>query len=88
MSNLGVQEGEQDDGDGEEIKKYIPCIKVVKFFFTNFLPEWNKANLRELFGEVGEIQEDYLARKMSKEGKRLGFIRFFRVGNLHVPENW
>lgn len=76
MSNLGVQEGEQDDGEGEEKRKHNSCKNVVNFFFTGFPPEWNEKNLRELFAEVGEIKDVYVARKMSKEVKDSGLFDF------------
>ncbi|PWA38813.1 hypothetical protein CTI12_AA577930 [Artemisia annua] len=59
----------------------------MNFFFTNFPPEWNKVDLQELFAEVGEIANVYVARKVSNAGKRFGFARFFRVGNLTALEN-
>ncbi|GJW69796.1 DETOXIFICATION 16-like protein [Tanacetum coccineum] len=57
---------------------------MVNFFFTNFSPEWNKANLHDLFVEVGEISDVYVARKLTKAGKRFGFAWFFRIGNLQA----
>ena len=80
------QEGEQDDSEGDEKRKYVPRRNVVNFFFTNFPPEWSKVNMYELFSEVGEIAEVYVATKVSKAGKRFGFARFFRVGNIQALE--
>ncbi|PWA92948.1 hypothetical protein CTI12_AA076220 [Artemisia annua] len=80
------QEGEQDDSEGDEKRKHVPRQNVVNFFFTNFPPEWSKVNMYELFSEVGEIAEVYIARKVSKAGKRFGFARFFRVGNIQALE--
>ncbi|GJV37429.1 nucleotide-binding alpha-beta plait domain-containing protein [Tanacetum coccineum] len=67
-------------------EKRALCQNVVNFFFTNFPPEWNKANLHDLFVEVGEISDVYVARKLTKAGKRFGFARFFRIGNLQALE--
>ncbi|GJS65883.1 glutamate receptor 2.7 [Tanacetum coccineum] len=64
------QEGEQDDGDGDGKGKNVHWRDVVNFFFTNFPPEWNKDSLHELFTDVGDIADVYVARKMSKAGKR------------------
>ncbi|GKD90781.1 nucleotide-binding alpha-beta plait domain-containing protein [Tanacetum coccineum] len=77
---------EQDDGDGNERRKNVPRITVVNYFFTNFPPEWNEGNLREVFAEFGEVADVYVARKLSKVGLRFGFARFFRVGNPQVLE--
>ncbi|GKD28212.1 nucleotide-binding alpha-beta plait domain-containing protein [Tanacetum coccineum] len=83
----GKQEGEeQDDGDGNVKRKSVPQITVVNYFFTNFPPEWNEGNLREVFAELGEVADVYVASKMSKVGLRFGFARFFRVGNPQVLE--
>ncbi|PWA86506.1 nucleotide-binding alpha-beta plait domain-containing protein [Artemisia annua] len=81
-----VQEGVQDEGEGDE-KRKRDSRNVVNFFFTNFPPEWNKVDLQELFAEVREIANVYVARKVSNAGKRFGFARFFRVGNLTALEN-
>lgn len=83
----GDQEDEQDDVEGKEKKRNLPCRNVVNFYFTNFPTEWNKANLRNLFAEVGEICDVYVARKVSKRSEIFRFARFFRVGNVHALEN-
>ncbi|GKD43428.1 nucleotide-binding alpha-beta plait domain-containing protein [Tanacetum coccineum] len=70
----------------DEKRKRALRQNVVNFFFTNFPPEWNKANLHDLFVEVGEISDVYVARKLTKAGKRFGFARFFRIGNLQALE--
>ncbi|PWA58260.1 UDP-glucuronosyl/UDP-glucosyltransferase [Artemisia annua] len=61
------KEGEQDDSEGDEKRKHVPRQNVVNFFFTNFPPEWSKVNMYELFSEVGEIAEVYIARKANSE---------------------
>ncbi|GJZ76446.1 nucleotide-binding alpha-beta plait domain-containing protein, partial [Tanacetum coccineum] len=66
MSKTGEQgqEGEQDDGEGEaKRKQHVPRRDVVNFYFTNFPSEWNKVNLHDLFAEVGEIANVYVAKK-------------------------
>ncbi|GJT09747.1 nucleotide-binding alpha-beta plait domain-containing protein [Tanacetum coccineum] len=80
------QEGEQDDSEGDEKREHVPRRNVVNLFFTSFPPEWSKVNMYELFSEVGEIADVYVARKLSKAGKRFGFARFFRVGNIQSLE--
>lgn len=37
--------------------------------------------------EVGEIVNVYVTKKMSKARKRLGFARFYQVGNIQALEN-
>ncbi|PWA41554.1 DNA-binding WRKY [Artemisia annua] len=49
--------------------------------------EWNKADLHELFAEVGEKEDMYVVRKVCKVGRKFVFARFFKVGSLHVLEN-
>ncbi|GKC17449.1 nucleotide-binding alpha-beta plait domain-containing protein [Tanacetum coccineum] len=82
----GEQDGEQDDGEGDGKRKYVLRQNMVNFYFTNFPPEWNKASLHELFVEVGERSDVYVARKMSKAGKRFGFARFLKIGNIQALE--
>lgn len=62
------QKGEQEDGEGKEKREQFPSHNhnLVNFFFTNFPPEWNKANLYHLFADVGEIANVFVARKVSK----------------------
>ncbi|GKF78907.1 nucleotide-binding alpha-beta plait domain-containing protein [Tanacetum coccineum] len=57
-SKQGGEGEEQDDGDANERRKNVPRITVVNYFFTNFPPEWNEGNLREVFAEFGEIKQD------------------------------
>ncbi|GJW16286.1 hypothetical protein Tco_0020419 [Tanacetum coccineum] len=58
----GKQEGEeQDDEDGNVKRKSVPQITLVNYFFTNFPPEWNEGNLREVFAELGEVADVYVA---------------------------
>ncbi|GKC59324.1 hypothetical protein Tco_1086922, partial [Tanacetum coccineum] len=53
-----------DDGEGEANRKLqVPHRDVVNFYFTSFLSEWNKVNLHDLFTEVGEIANVYVAKK-------------------------
>ncbi|GKF75272.1 nucleotide-binding alpha-beta plait domain-containing protein, partial [Tanacetum coccineum] len=85
-SKQGGEGEEQDDGDANERRKNVPRITVVNYFFTNFPPEWNEGNLREVFAEFGEVADVYVARKLSKVGLRFVFARFSRVGNPQVLE--
>ncbi|GKA53478.1 hypothetical protein Tco_0746793 [Tanacetum coccineum] len=84
MSKTGEQgqEGEQDDGEGEAKRKLqVPRRDVVNFYFTSFPSEWNKVNLHDLFAEVGEIANVYVAKKVSKTGTfklRANIARFDR----------
>ncbi|GJS09240.1 hypothetical protein Tco_0366036 [Tanacetum coccineum] len=68
------QEGEQDDNEGDEKREHVPRRNVVNFFFTNFLPKWSKVNMYELFSEVGEIADVYVARKSNQGCKRDGWV--------------
>ncbi|GKD56419.1 nucleotide-binding alpha-beta plait domain-containing protein, partial [Tanacetum coccineum] len=85
-SKQGGEGEDQDDGDGNERRKNVLRITVVNYFFTNFPPEWNEGNLRELFAEIEEVADVYVARKLSKVGLRFGFAHFFQVGNAQVLE--
>ncbi|PWA44385.1 DNA-binding WRKY [Artemisia annua] len=49
--------------------------------------EWNKADLHELFAEVGEKEDLYVVRKVCKVGRKFVFAHFFKVGSLRVLEN-
>ncbi|GJZ17271.1 nucleotide-binding alpha-beta plait domain-containing protein [Tanacetum coccineum] len=83
----GNYEVNQDEGKEDKKGNPDPSHNVVNFFFTNFPPDWNKTDLHGLFAEVGEIAELYVARKVSKAGRKFGFARFFRVGSLRALEN-
>ncbi|GKD87493.1 nucleotide-binding alpha-beta plait domain-containing protein [Tanacetum coccineum] len=87
MAQEKAQEDDCDDAKGEEKRKFVPCQNMVNFFFTNFPSEWNTANLLELFEEVDEVADVYVAKKMSKVGQKFRFARFFRVGNLQALKN-
>ncbi|GJV76586.1 nucleotide-binding alpha-beta plait domain-containing protein [Tanacetum coccineum] len=77
----------QDEGKEDEKGNPDPSHNMVNFFFTNFPSDWNKTDLHGLFAEVEEIAELYVARKVSKAGRKFGFARFFRVGSLRALEN-
>ncbi|GJV03388.1 nucleotide-binding alpha-beta plait domain-containing protein, partial [Tanacetum coccineum] len=87
MAQEKPQEDDQDDAKGEEKRKFVPRRNVVNFLFTNFPSEWNTANLLELFEEVVEVADVYVAKKMSKVGQKFRFAHFYRVGNLQALEN-
>ncbi|PWA70291.1 hypothetical protein CTI12_AA290280 [Artemisia annua] len=52
-----------------------------KFYITNFPPKWDSKNLWEWCMVHGKLVDVYVANKMSKVGKRFGFIRFMGVGD-------
>nr|GFA01647.1 protein kinase-like domain, beta-lactamase/transpeptidase-like protein [Tanacetum cinerariifolium] len=57
----------QDDGEGEAKRKLqVPRRDVVNFYFTNFPSEWKMVNRHDLFIEVGEIDNVYVAKKVRK----------------------
>ncbi|PWA84228.1 reverse transcriptase zinc-binding domain-containing protein [Artemisia annua] len=58
-------------GFGESVRKYI----------TNFPPKWDSKNLWEWCMVHDKLVDVYIANKMSKVGKRFGFIRFMGVGD-------
>ncbi|GJY13616.1 retrovirus-related pol polyprotein from transposon TNT 1-94 [Tanacetum coccineum] len=90
LSVVGLSEEqaiEQADGDILIFTSgFNPMKNSISGYVTNFPPEWNKASLHELFVEVGEISDVYVARKMSKAGKRFGFARFLKIGNIQALE--
>lgn len=51
------------------------------FFITNFPPKWDSKNLWEWCTGHGKVFDVYIARKLSKMGKRFGFIRFMGIGD-------
>nr|GEZ38905.1 nucleotide-binding alpha-beta plait domain-containing protein [Tanacetum cinerariifolium] len=86
----GQQDGVQDEkgeGEAEEKRKQTCHKKVVNFFITNFQVSSCKTSLHDLFVECGEILDVYIARKLSKVGKRFGFARFSHAGDVQGLEN-
>nr|KAJ0197561.1 hypothetical protein LSAT_V11C700352600 [Lactuca sativa] len=53
--------------------------KAVSMYITNFPPNMESQDLWKMCGEVGTVSDVYLARKLSKLGKRFAFVRFLRV---------
>ncbi|CAI9292825.1 unnamed protein product [Lactuca saligna] len=53
--------------------------KAVSMYITNFPPNMESQDLWKICGEVGTVYDVYLARKLSKLGKRFAFVRFLRV---------
>lgn len=64
----------------------IPGRLVSTFFFTNFPKEWSEKDLWRFFSKQGVVVDVYVARKLNKDGKRFGFVRFIRVTNEKVFE--
>ncbi|CAH1426155.1 unnamed protein product [Lactuca virosa] len=49
------------------------------FFFTNFLVDMDNKQLWSICEKYGRVSDVYIARKLSKAGKRFAFGRFLRV---------
>ncbi|CAH1436636.1 unnamed protein product [Lactuca virosa] len=49
------------------------------FFVTNFPPDADVKSLWEECDKVGNVVDIYIARKLSKIGKRFAFVRFIKV---------
>ncbi|GKD43580.1 reverse transcriptase zinc-binding domain-containing protein [Tanacetum coccineum] len=54
---------------------------ALTFFITNFPPKWDSKKLWEWCMVHGKVVDVYIARKMSKVGKWVGFNRFMGVGD-------
>nr|GEU64295.1 putative nucleotide-binding alpha-beta plait domain-containing protein [Tanacetum cinerariifolium] len=98
----GIYKVKQDEVKGDEKRKPGPRHNVVNFFFINFPPDWNKADLHGLFAKVEEIAYLYVARKVSKAGRKFRFACFselvaymlfkkrlnrIRIGNFNLRAN-
>ena len=49
---------------------------ITSFYFTHFPDEANEALLWGYFKKWGDVCEVYIAKRLSKEGRRYGFVRF------------
>ena len=56
--------------------------KVISFLFFNFPEKVEYEALWKIFKRYGDLTDVYLARERLKSGKRFGFVRFKRNGDL------
>ncbi|PWA78420.1 nucleotide-binding alpha-beta plait domain-containing protein [Artemisia annua] len=52
---------------------------VTTLYVTNFPNNWNEGDLWKICNEFGAVVDVYIARKLSKIGRRFAFVRFIRV---------
>ncbi|KAL4568967.1 hypothetical protein LXL04_024591 [Taraxacum kok-saghyz] len=52
---------------------------ATSFFFTNFPEHWSVARLGEAFSKLGRVADVFVAKKRSSQGRKFGFVRFFKV---------
>ncbi|KAL4566288.1 hypothetical protein LXL04_030402 [Taraxacum kok-saghyz] len=69
----------------KEVRRYSPLKEdsiggtATTFFFTNFPEHWAVARLSEAFSRLGKVADVFVARKRSSQGRKFGFVRFFKV---------
>ncbi|KAI3693271.1 hypothetical protein L6452_33104 [Arctium lappa] len=56
------------------------------FFFTNFPVEWREKELWNFFSKHGSVVDVYIARKLNKERRKFGFVRFIKVTDVSAFE--
>lgn len=56
------------------------------FYVTNFLSIADVKSLWDVCAKIGTVADVYMARKLSKLGKRVAFVRFIKVSNDHLLE--
>jgi hypothetical protein len=49
---------------------------ILSYFFTNFSGEVTVMDLWEEFGRFGRVGEVYIPKKLDKQGRRFGFVKF------------
>jgi RNA recognition motif-containing protein len=49
---------------------------ILSYFFTNFSGEVTVMDLWEEFGRFGRVGEVYILKKLDKQGRRFGFVKF------------
>lgn len=57
------------------------------FFFTNYPPHWKEKELWNFFSKFRKVVDVYVARKLNKEHKKFGFVRFFKVSDEEELES-
>eukprot|EP00256_Glycine_max_P068695 XP_025983290.1 uncharacterized protein LOC113000757 [Glycine max] len=55
---------------------------ITSFYFTHFPDEANEALLWGYFKKWGDVREVYIAKRLNKEGRRYGFVRFKGVSDV------
>ncbi|CAH1427999.1 unnamed protein product [Lactuca virosa] len=52
---------------------------AASFFVTNFPNNLNERDLWKLFDEYAKVADIYIARKLSKSGRKFAFVRFLNI---------
>jgi len=55
---------------------------ITSFYFTHFPDEANEELLWGYFKKWGDVREVYIAKRLNKEGRRYGFVRFKGVSDV------
>ena len=55
---------------------------ITSFYFTHFPEEVNEELLWGYFKKWGDVREVYIAKRLNKEGRRYGFVRFKGVSGV------
>ncbi|KAI3684626.1 hypothetical protein L6452_33850 [Arctium lappa] len=80
-----VREKERRGSRRKENKDNLKRLATT-FFFTNFPKDWKEKELWRMFSNYGVAVDVYLARKLNKDRKRYGFVRYIRVQNVKELE--
>ncbi|MCI36590.1 endonuclease/exonuclease/phosphatase family protein, partial [Trifolium medium] len=56
--------------------------ETTSFFFTNFPVDANEEELWSSFARYGRVGEVYIPKKLDKQGRRFGFVKFRDVRDI------
>lgn len=79
---------EREGIDQRQHKSYFHGLDKIatSFFITDFPPEVNSGELWKTFAKYGKVGEVYIPKKLTKWGKRFGFVKFKEVVNVEELE--
>ncbi|CAI9296160.1 unnamed protein product [Lactuca saligna] len=60
--------------------------KAVSFYFQNFPLDWNETALWQTFKRYETVVDVYIAKKLNRNGRKFGFVRFIRVQDIPAFE--
>ncbi|MCI28503.1 RNA-binding protein 25-like, partial [Trifolium medium] len=77
----GGRKGSDAAGASHHRKGFVHKLdqETTSFFFTNFPEDVNVMDLWAKFARYGRIGEVYIPKKLDKQGRRFGFVKFREV---------
>ncbi|GAU40167.1 hypothetical protein TSUD_292730 [Trifolium subterraneum] len=83
LEREGVGKGQGGEGSRARPRGFVHRLdqETTSFFFTNFPEDAKVVDLWSRFGRFGRVGEVYIPKKVDKQGRQFGFVKFRDVSD-------